>query len=545
MTLDEDSNGEPAEARTRPAPARAEGDSPIFAQTKIGTVPRPQEQLLIEALDLWEGPPPRRVLCTSQGFAQFAVAAAGKFPAAAVLCHWLDLYRAELARAHAADTQGHAQMPKNLTFDCSADFPGQRVDIAALPLSRQGESELTRELLQEAHERLELGGLFMASTDNPRDRWLHAEMNALFATVSRRNHPKGAVYLANKSGPLARRRNFACELAFRDRGRLIHLRTRPGVFSHRKVDPGARQLMAAMEIGPGDRVLDIGCGSGAVALAAAFRAEGVSVLAVDSHARAVECALWGARRNGLSNIAVEHSATGPQGADASFDVVAANPPYYAGFRIAQFFLETAFAALRPGGRVYVVSKHAEWYAEHMPLWFSDVAVEQSKGYWIRGARSRIPDRIDCRLSLSESRQSAMLRDHFVLDAAGAVAEIETGLRQGIVEFLRSDTLVFQRNQAPIDREAAVYVQPHADLPHAKLRIKPGHQVFEGEKLVVVAHREGLRNLDRRFHDNFPSVRRFGRCGGKRPGRIHSNKSVRCVNPLAVNPAQDCCGKPLD
>jgi 16S rRNA G1207 methylase RsmC len=368
-------------------PRAAKGDSPIFAETKIRTVPRPQEQLLIEALDAWDAPPPRRVLCTSQGLAQFAAAAARSFPAAEVVCHWLDLYRAELARAHLAATQENARGPQNLTIDCSADFPAATFDLAALPCSAQGEAELTRELLQEAHERLAPGGLLMASSDNPRDRWLHGELQVLFAGVTRREHPVGTVYLARKNGPLARRRNFACELVFRDCGRLIHLRTRPGVFSHRKVDPGARQLMAAMEIKPGDRVLDMGCGSGAVALAAAFRAEGVSVLGVDSHARAVECTLWGARRNGLSNIAVQHSATGPRGAEETFDVVAANPPYYAGFRIAQFFLETARAALKPGGRIYVVSKHPDWYAEHMPLWFSDVTAERSKDYWIaRGRR---------------------------------------------------------------------------------------------------------------------------------------------------------------
>ena len=64
----------------------------------------------------------------------------------------------------------------------------------------------------------------------------------------------------------------------------------------------------------------------------------------------------------------------------------ANPPYYAGLRIARFFLETAHAAVRPGGRVYVVSKQPEWYTENMPQWFGDVAVETAKEYWIASGR---------------------------------------------------------------------------------------------------------------------------------------------------------------
>ena len=49
---------------------------------------RAQEQLLIDALGQYE---PTRVLCTSQGLAQLAVAAAERFPQATVNCHYLDL----------------------------------------------------------------------------------------------------------------------------------------------------------------------------------------------------------------------------------------------------------------------------------------------------------------------------------------------------------------------------------------------------------------------------------------------------------------------
>ena len=344
---------------------------------------RPQEQLLIDALDhlTADAFSPGRVLCTSQGVAQLAAAAARRFPGAAVYCHYLDLYQAEQARCYAGNNLA------NLTLGCSSDFPPQSVDLAALPLSAQGDAELTRELMQEAHQRLKTGGVLLASTDNRHDRWLHEEMRTLFVTVTRRESPQGTLYLARRDRPLKRLRNFRCAFVFRDRDRLIHAASRPGVFSHREVDPGARQLMAAMEIAPGNRVLDMGCGSGTVSLAAAFRAEGVSIVAVDSHARAVECTALGANRNGLGNIAVEHSACGPRCEPGSMDVVVANPPYYAGFRIARFFLEAGRAALRPGGRIYAVTKRPEWYAENMSEWFNDVAVEPSKDYWIaRGRR---------------------------------------------------------------------------------------------------------------------------------------------------------------
>lgn len=367
----------------RSQPSHLSGTAHFFSSTPMSDESpeievRPQEQLLIDALDDFS---PRRMLCTSQGVAQLAAAAAGRFPSATVYCHYLDLYRAEKARQVAGN-----HLP-NLTLGCSADFPPGPLDFVALPLSAQGEAELTRDWLQEAHQRLEPGGVLIAATDNPRDRWLHEEMRKLFASVSRRETPQGTIYRARRGSALKRIRNFRCEFAFRDRERLIQAVSRPGVFSHREVDPGARQLMAAMEIAPGDQVLDMGCGSGTVTFAAAFRAEGVHVLAVDSHARAVECTALGAIKNGFGNVTVEHSASGPHCDPGSLDVVLANPPYYAGFRIARFFLEAGHAALRPGGRIFVVTKRPEWYDEYMSEWFNDVVIEASKDYWIaRGRR---------------------------------------------------------------------------------------------------------------------------------------------------------------
>ena len=194
------------------------------------------------------------------------------------------------------------------------------------------------------------------------------------------------VYVARKSVELRKTRDFRCEFAFRDRGNLVYAITRPGVFSHRSIDGGARQLLAAAEATPGTRVIDIGCGAGTVALALAAREPAVRVHAVDSNARAIECTLAGAARNSLTNITAELNATGEYEDAGEFDLALANPPYYADFRIAELFVNAAHRSLKPGGRLLVVAKRTDWYDEFMPAHWDDVRHWPSQKYQIITAR---------------------------------------------------------------------------------------------------------------------------------------------------------------
>ena len=134
------------------------------------------------------------------------------------------------------------------------------------------------------------GGKLYASTNNAKDSWLGEQLQKLFRKLERRSLRKGVLYVGTKTEPLKKVKDFSCEFAFRDRGRLIHAYSRPGVFAHRRLDVGARRLIDALEVKPGDRVLDIGCGAGTVAFAAALSSENVTVHAIDSNPRAVECA---------------------------------------------------------------------------------------------------------------------------------------------------------------------------------------------------------------------------------------------------------------
>lgn len=340
---------------------------------RTSVAPYPQEALLIDAIQEMAG---EQVLCMSPGLAQLAGALAQALPQATVRCTYLDQYRASLA----ADCWQPA-LP-NLQIECACDLAAEAADVVALPFSAGGEAELTRDLIQSGHERLRLGGKLYAATDNRKDTWLHEQLQKVFRKLDRRESAEGVLYVATKTEPLKKLKNFSCEFAFRDRGRLIRAFSRPGVFSHRHIDPGARHLIEQMLVNPGDHVLDIGCGAGTVALAVACRTDDVKVHAVDSNARAVECTQRGAELNELVNVTTELNAGSQYQGSGNYDLALGNPPYYSGYRIAGHFLAAGRQSLRPGGRMLIVTKRAEWYEQNMPDYFDDVTMTQRKGYWV-------------------------------------------------------------------------------------------------------------------------------------------------------------------
>ena len=118
--------------------------------------------------------------------------------------------------------------------------------------------------------------------------------------------------------------------------------SRPGVFAYGRFDDGARALVETAEVRPGDRVLDLGCGCGVAGVFAAQQCVPDGHVAfVDSNVRAAALSEMNARANGVEKFEVFATAAveGPE--EDSFDVVAANPPYYAGGAIAQLFIERA------------------------------------------------------------------------------------------------------------------------------------------------------------------------------------------------------------
>ncbi len=330
------------------------------------------EQILIDLLPDWTG---EKFLVISPGRAQAGWYLLSKYPQGDVQAWYGDLYEMSEAKMSALEAG------RPLHFQCSSDLPEDVYDVIVMPVLKSGEAELTRELMQQAHQRLKLGGCLVVSVDNPRDTWLHEQMKPLFDKVTCQQHPHGRAYWGKKTRPLKRLRDFSCQFEFKHDDQLIKAYSRPGVFAHRKLDDGARQLLKCAEVAPSDNVLDFGCGSGAVALACAGQTTG-RVFGVDANARAIECLQRGAALNGFSNVQATWNADGKLGLPVAIDVALANPPYFGDERIWQHFADSCISVMRPGGSLLIVTKQPNWFADYLDPKLDSVSIAKMGNYFI-------------------------------------------------------------------------------------------------------------------------------------------------------------------
>jgi 16S rRNA (guanine1207-N2)-methyltransferase len=137
----------------------------------------------------------------------------------------------------------------------------------------------------------------------------------------------------------------------------LHLTTDRGVFGYDRIDGGTKLLLlkAPAPAASGD-LLDIGCGTGAIALTMAHHSPGATVWAVDVNERARALCRGNAERNCLPNVRV--CAPDEVPADVRFATIWSNPAIRIGKPALHAMLLRWLGALADDGQaVMVVHKH--------------------------------------------------------------------------------------------------------------------------------------------------------------------------------------------
>ncbi|MEW5853147.1 MAG: methyltransferase [Myxococcota bacterium] len=137
-------------------------------------------------------------------------------------------------------------------------------------------------------------------------------------------------------------------------GQRLRLRTGRGLFSADRIDDGTRLLLDNLPSGTPQRILDMGCGYGALGLPVAAVHPGAQVLLVDRDLLAVQYARANALQHGLHNVTARPSLGYLAVGEGPFDWVLCNIPARIGKRGVAHLMECGAARLSAGGEYRAV-----------------------------------------------------------------------------------------------------------------------------------------------------------------------------------------------
>ncbi len=154
-------------------------------------------------------------------------------------------------------------------------------------------------------------------------------------------------------------------------GRNFEFLTASSVFSKRRVDPGTRLLVESMVLPKAGCVLDIGCGYGAVGIAAAAFNPKLRVVMTDVNARAVRLAKKNLELNGICNAEVRYGCLYEPVEGIVFNCVLSNPPVSAGMKTVRSIVTEAAKVMADKATFQMVIR-SKIGAKTLPCLFGEV-----------------------------------------------------------------------------------------------------------------------------------------------------------------------------
>ena len=167
-------------------------------------------------------------------------------------------------------------------------------------------------------------------------------------------------------------------------GKVLRFQTDAGVFSKQHIDPGSELLCKALPADLSGRVLDMGCGWGAMTILTLAKCPGCEITMADVNERALELAKENVAANRMQAKAL--ISDGFACIEGEFEAVITNPPIRAGKAVIYKMFEDAKAHLVPGGVLYLVIRKQQGAPSALKflkeLYRKAEVIERDGGYWI-------------------------------------------------------------------------------------------------------------------------------------------------------------------
>lgn len=304
---------------------------------------------------------------------------ADALPTSDITCYQMDLFQGQRLRAELTEAGVQAEV---VTAPDLWDLP-RRFQTALFPVPFGGERGLKLDMVEQAYHILQPHGTFAVMSPYEKDDLFAGAIKKVFGKIHVPMETGNSVVWSQAGDDKPRRRHEQTFHVRVDENASVEFVSRPGVFSYGRFDYGARALVEAVEIRERDRIADLGCGIGTNGILTARRAGPNAFVAfADSNVRALAVAELNAKKLGVPAYQTFASATLEGLADDDYDVVLANPPYYAQLTIARLFMERGRAILKPGGRFYLVSKQIDAVHPMMEEVFGGCDIGELRGYFI-------------------------------------------------------------------------------------------------------------------------------------------------------------------